>query len=288
MKRRLVASLALLLACLAPGPAHAQNAPLVAVSGTARYALAADGAAFLEATDPVTRATLQQALGWDDSLFAELWSQIMAGAIQLRREFGEDAETLWFNPLFDAGLAIAWRLEPDGWQAVAAVPVTGEQLRGEAFGITPGTWRGSAIKPLIEARARASWQGAAERTWIGLIARDAGTTAMLRAHAAERSLDEMRLAPGYQGAVFSAWQGLVTGDEATLPEGVRRGLAITGLNARMTLRPVAAFQRPDGWTLAMQSPDAPRLVWLAHFTDPPPGGSAMLRGYQLADMGEVP
>lgn len=286
MMRRLVVSMVLLLTPL--GPTLAQDAPLVAVSGTTRYALAAGGTAFLEATDPVTRATLQQALGGEDPLFADLWSQIMAGAIQLRREYGEEAETLWFNPLFDAGLAIAWQQGQSGWQAIAAVPVTGEQLRGESFAITLGTWRGDALIPLIEERARASWQRAEERSWIGLIAEDAGTTALLRAYAAERSLDEMRIAPGYQGAVFDAWQALVTGDEARLPEGVRRGLAATGLSARMTLRPVAAFQRPDGWTLAMQSPDAPRLVWLAHFTDPQPGGAAVLHGYQLIDLGEGP
>ena len=56
-----------------------------------------------------------------------------------------------------------------------------------------------------------------------------------------------------------------------------------GQAARLTLRPVAAIRRRDGWSVVLQSPDAVAVAFMAHFADPPTGGEA-----RLALFSEVP
>jgi hypothetical protein len=278
-------ALAALASLLAAPPVAA--GPLVADAGLARYALAADQGTFLDWLDPASRAVFAAAMGGDHGGLGAYWSLLMVGAVQMRREGADSAETLWFNPLFDAGLAARWRRSGDDWVAIAASPVTGELLRGELRSAGPLVWRaGGGIKAQAEARARRSWQGARAAGWLDRDLTDAGTAALRRAAQARGGLDAMRIAPGYDDAGIMARAALVTGDEAALPADVRRGLAVTGERARLSLRPVAGFRRSDGWTMALQSPDAPMLAWLVHFADPAPGGAATIRGYQLLNLGD--
>ncbi|MEI9905021.1 MAG: hypothetical protein WDN06_14450 [Asticcacaulis sp.] len=74
---------------------------------------------------------------------------------------------------------------------------------------------------------------------------------------------------------------MVTGNPAAarLPVAMRRGLAKYGDDARSTMGPVAAYRRKDGWTLVMQSPEAPQIAWLIHFADPKGDDPAMPRGF---------
>lgn len=268
-------------------PAMAQDNLLAAQAGSARYALAGDEGLFLDTRDPQSRAVFEAALGGDNGALGDLWSRLMAGAIQIRHENGDTAETLWFNPLFDAGLATRWERWEYGWRAVAATPVTGEMLRGEKIVAAPVQWGSSgSLKAAVEVRARASWAASANGGWLDRDATGAGTAALVRAMAARNSLDELRAAPGYEDAVMTARQMLVTGDAASLPSDVRNGLALLGQGARLTLRPVAGYRRPDGWTLALQSPDAPRMTWLVHFVDPAGAASgAGVKGFQSIDLG---
>ncbi len=276
------------LAVSASLPAMAQDNLLAAQAGSARYALAGDEGLFLDTRDPQSRAVFEAALGGDHGGLGDLWSLLLAGAMQIRRESGDTAETLWFNPLFDAGLATRWERWESGWRAVAATPVTGELLRGEKIVVAPVNWGSSgSLKTSVEARARITWTVSASGGWLDRDATGAGTAALVRAMAARDSLNQLRIAPGYENAVMSVRQTLVTGDASGLPAGVQKGLALIGQGARLTLRPVAGYRRSDGWTLALQSPDAPRIVWLAHFADPSGGGAAMVKSYQIINQGEV-
>ena len=278
----------LLLAALAwTAPASASDAPLAVETGLARYALAADEGLFLDTRDPQSRAVFEAALGGDHAVLGDLWSLLMVGAVQVRHETGDTAETLWFNPLFDAGLATRWRHTEAGWQAVASSPVTGEALRGQPIVRTPVNWGTSgSLKSAVETRARASWTASAGGGWLDRDLTNAGTAALTRAMAARQSLNRLRGAPGYEDAAQRVRQALVTGSDADLPASVRRGLIVMGQHARLTLRPVAGYHHPDGWTLALQSPDAPRLAWLVHFADPAGSDTpAAIKGYQLLNLG---
>ncbi len=275
-----------LLAALAiPTPALAQADLLAAHAGKARYALAGSERLFLDIQDPSSRAVFEAALGPDYGLIGGFWSDLMAGAVQLRRESGDSAETLWFNPLFDVGLATRWQRGPGEWRAIAASPVTGEALRGEPSNMVVQWDANADLKSAVEAKARASWAAGAHGGWLDRNLRDAGTAAVIRVLAARASLDRMQTSTGYAQALADVSKSLVSGDEAALPPSVRRALQLTGIQARRTLRAVSAYRRPDGWTLALQSPDAPRAAWLVDFADPAPGGRAAIKAYQLVDLG---
>jgi hypothetical protein len=226
-------------------------------------------------------------MGGDHGALGEYWSTLMAGAVQLRREQGDSGETMWFNPLFDAGLAVRWERTGEHWAATHVVPVTGEMLRGEALSMQAVGFSAS-IKAEAEARAAASWRAADLADWFALDTTNSGT-AVLRRMAGERAgLDSLRSAAGYEDAGMMARDALATGDESVLPPEVRAGLVLTGAPARLSLRPVAGYRRPDGWTMALQSPDAPMLTWLVHFADPAAaGGAATILGYQLLNLGDA-
>jgi hypothetical protein len=45
---------------------------------------------------------------------------------------------------------------------------------------------------------------------------------------------------------------------------------------------VTALRHADGWTLVLQSPDAPALTWLVQFADPAPGTAAQPQAFAVA------
>lgn len=266
-------------------PARADD--LVAHAGLARYALAADEGAFLDWLDPQSRAVFTAALGGDHGALGDLWSQLMAGAIQMRREDAYLAETLWFNPLFDAGLAARWERRGDQWIAVAAIPITGEMLRGEPLTQEPVRFAGS-IRDSAQTLAVRSWAAAADTDWLALPATNSGTAVLARMGAALTDLDLLRASPGYEDAGITARTALATGDDSALPPPIRASLQRMGDTARLSLRPVAGYRRVDGWTMALQSPDAPMLAWLVHFADPAEADApASVLGYQLLNLGDA-
>jgi hypothetical protein len=286
--RRLLLPFAALAALLpANAPTAALAGPLVADAGMARYALAADQQYLFEWLDPASAAVLADALGGENAALGHYWSTLMAGAVQMRREDAEAGETLWFNPLFDAGLAIAWEPSSTGWVAVAAVPVTGEMLRGEPFSALPVSYAGS-IKDEAEARARATWAAAAAGPWVANDATSAGLVVLSRVMDGQDGLDGLRASEGYETAGMMVRELLAGTDDRALAAPLRDALALMGPDARLSLRPVAGWRRADGWTMALQSPDAPMLTWLAHFTDPAAEGqAATLAALQIANLGDV-
>lgn len=285
MRKGLTAVLAL-MGVLAAAPALTED--LFARAGLARYALAADQGRFLDWLDPASREVFARAMGGDHGGLGASWSQLMAGAVQLRREDADLAETLWFNPLFDAGLAARWEKRGDAWVAIAAVPVTGERLRGEPLSLEPVHYTGGSIRQQAEALAARTWRVAAGADWLGADATDNGTAVLARVGAARSGLDGLRIAPGYDTAGAMVRAALVTGDESRLPPEVRVALGRMGSAARLSLRPVAGYRRTDGWTMALQSPDAPMLGWLVHFRDPAvAGAAATIAGYQVLNLGDA-
>jgi hypothetical protein len=265
--RRLLLPFAALAALLpANAPTAALAGPLVADAGMARYALAADEQLLLDALDPASRAVFATALGDDFGAAGSLWSDIIAGALQVRREDGDQAEVLWFNPLFEAGLASRWQRRGETWQAVAAIPVTAESLRQtSALAVNP-LWMDAEFPGAeLERSAAEFWALAAQGDWFASDPRGTGAVALSRVILARSSVQEMLMAPGMDRAGRHLREVLVERPDDELPLALQNVLGRMGAEARLSLRPIAALFRAGGWSLAMQSPDAPRLALLVHF-----------------------
>lgn len=268
--------------------AQPREIPLAAIAGTARYALAASPDIVLRGLDPASQAALSYGLRMGlDTIPDAVWSRVMAGALQVRREFATSADTLWFNPLLDAGLVVRWVREGAGWRVLAAAPVTGETIRGQAP-TEAIAWpqAGGALATALVNSADKSFATAEAQSWNRLFeeAPDAEDVVFLRAELAARSLLEMLGSPGYQDSLAFLRELLVTDDPRTskLPVALRQSLTEMGDTARLSLRPITAFRLNDGWSVALQSPDAPSIVWFAHFADPKPGEPALPIAFNAA------
>jgi hypothetical protein len=290
-----MSGLALLLAAMLvqePAAAPAAPPPLVAVAGAARYRLSASSDLLLEYLDEDSRAAFARGLRVDrERPLGLLWSQLMAGAVQVRRETGDGAETLWFNPALDVGILTRWARGPSGWRATAVAPVLGERLRGEPVTdvVTP-RWvaRGGDLAEALEATGDATFAAAEREPWAPLF--DPGQadvmTAVGRLMFARGAIRQMEAAPGFGLSVATLRRELSGASEtSTLPAPVTASLVALGATARRTLRPVIALRHPEGWTLVLQSPDAPALSWLVHFADPAPGTSTQPQAFGLAMLG---
>ncbi|MFI4975521.1 MAG: hypothetical protein ACHP84_13355 [Caulobacterales bacterium] len=304
--RRMLCAAAIALAPLSPhqlqaasanASAPTPSASLVVSSGAARYLLATSPQRLLDAVDPDSRTALDATLRPDGTtLLDPLWSVLIAGSVQTRREAADAGATLWFNPVFDGGLVVLWRKTSVGWKVLAAAPILGETLRGEPIPMRPLDGRvawprhGKSLADSLAATAAASNAAAARSAWINAVAAPAGrrnaASAILMARVSRATLElrVMDTAPGYGLAVADVRRALANRDPSAMPplDGARRG-PLPARDARYsTMRAVDALRRTDGWTLALQSPDAPGAAWLAHLADPSPGQSA-----QVEVVGEV-
>lgn len=284
----------LLAAVLLQQPEAAPPAPppLAAVAGAARYRLSASSDLLLEYFDEESRAAFAQGLRVDrERPLGLLWSQLMAGAVQIRRESGDGAETLWFNPALDVGILVRWARGPAGWRATAVAPVLGERLRGEPVTdiVTPSWAIGASDLALaLEAGGEAGLAAAERASWAALFnpGENDVIAAVGRLMIARAAIQQMENAPGY-GLSLAALRRELSGaaETSALPAPVTASLAAFGATARRTLRPVTALRYGEGWILVMQSPDAPAVNWLVHFADPAPGATAQPQAFGLAVIG---
>jgi hypothetical protein len=274
----MLAAMVVLLGAAASANAGPADRSLEETAGTARFRLAASVDSFLAGLDPASQTTLGAFLRpGGDRASDPLWPSLMAGAVQVRQVHGDTAATLWFNPVFDAGLVVHWRRAAYEWRATDAVWVMGSELRHERA----GTDKSAAFADLAQASLRA----AAASRLDAVSPSPSATAAAIRASAAADSLVRMYGTPGYQYARFGARLVLALSDPAQLPARpeLKRALALYGTAARQTLRPVAAYRRADGWSLVMQSPEGPGAAWIVHFADSPGGLRARIVGVTLVD-----
>jgi hypothetical protein len=264
--KRFVIALALLAL-----PAQAQEVPFQAVSGQARLLLADSAEALLYGLDPASRAVMQEALaGPDGQPASSLWARIMAGALQVRREGKEGAETLWFNPLLDAGLLVRWARSGAGWQIVRAVPLTGETLRGGPKGDGLGWIRDdSRLASGLKRSGLGTFGTISSTDWTGFYTANERDAVLRRAARAEVSVEAMQQTPGYETALPLLAELMVAGNPK-LPAAMIESLKEMGERARIQLGAASAFRLDDGWVLALQSASAPGVTWLVTFADGAP------------------
>jgi len=294
------ASLAL-AAALASAAIPALAAPaaptqLQLAAANARLTIASSPARWLQSLDAPAPALVAVLAPTGDDAFDAEWAAIAAGAIETDRESADAAVTLWFNPVFDAGLAVRWVRTAQGWMPVDAAPVSGQLLRGEMRGGSPPPWPAAAgaLAQNLAAAALVDDRAAASGVWPAALDASAGQRAartwalMDRVSAARRTLRLMAMNPGYADAAWRVRRALVEDDPAKLPPQVQRDLARMGDAGLLALQPVAALRRPDGWSLVLQSPAAVGAAWFAHFTDPAPGRAADLAGFTVAPLTPPP
>jgi hypothetical protein len=252
---------------------------LVQTAGLARFRLAASVDAFLAGLDPSSQATLGAFLRpGGDRASDGLWPSLMTGAVEVRQTRGDRAATLWFNPVFDAGLLIHWRRVAYEWRATDAAWVLGRDVRHQR----PAPGRPMGFADLAQASLRAA---DASQLDAMVASPNAAAVTAARLSSAADLLARMYATPGYRFARLGARLVLALSDPAQLPARpeLKRALALYGDGAREALRPVSAERRADGWSLVMQSPEAPGAAWIVHFSDPPAGLRARIVGVTLVD-----
>jgi hypothetical protein len=207
----------------------------------------------------------------------------LSGALQVRHQAGDEGETLWFNPVFDAGLLIHWRRTRSAWDAVSTQWLLGREIRGD----DPGAHAPLPIQVVdvgsfgaaFPAVATATLERAAAPQWqVPRAAARDDTEIRARFSAAATALRAMRKAPGYEHSVEVAHALLARHD----PSGPRPSDALAaalnrlGSTALSTEQPVSAFRGSEGWSLVLQSPLAPGVVCFVRFKDNSQGAAEIV------------
>jgi hypothetical protein len=247
------------------------NLGLFPTARLARHRLAANLDLFLAGFDAKSQAVLKKALTPDD---AAIWPQLIAGAVQVRHEAGRTGETLWFNPVFDAGLVIRWRGESTRWRVTDAWWVLGRDIRGDRAQRRPLPI-GSVNAPILRGEtldAVREFRIASAKNWRPPKPRPgAAAEVVSRVQAAQAAINALQAAPGHDHSVWTARTLLsFSGPETSgLGTGLTRSLESLSPETRLTLRWVSAYSGGDAdWTLVTQSPFAPGQAWFVAFSAP--------------------
>lgn len=243
---------------------------LLASAAIARLRLSASTERFLGGFDAGPRAILTRALT-SANVDPHTWPQVMAGAVQIRHQLSDEGETLWFNPVLDAGLVVQWHRVGSDWTITNAWSVLGESLRQDAGGRRTSLLIGDIDRAVVSdqftiaARELPRFVAPNWRAPVQTIGTSADVA--LRVRAANDAIAAMRQSPGYARAVIDAYELLsFSGPETVgIRPGVKRAIAAMDSDTRMTLRPVTAFRVGADWTLVMQSPVMPGVAWFVSF-----------------------
>jgi hypothetical protein len=244
------------------------RASLQIEAASARYRLTDTAALFLKGFDAEGSKAMEAALGvpkGEGPAAGKFWSDLMAGALQVRHQKGNAGETLWFNPIFDVGMVIEWKLGAGQWEPDAAWWVLGEEIRNSGTAKVDAKSAASA-DPMASAlqNGETVFRIAGAADWHAPQASaNAERIAGERVKAARASLEKLEASKGGSAVVRTAGELMVLGQPSAAANGpkVKPVLAAIGPDARARMRVVSAS--PTGshkWMLAMQSPDSPSLA----------------------------
>lgn len=300
-QRVLTASLALALAIPAPAaaqppaqsaaqrpPAAAPSRPaLVAESSRLRHAFAVDPAGTLASLPEPEARVLRSALGSPDVLAIGRWGDVVAASTQFFDVRLVEADTFWWNPLIDAGIAIRWGWDGSVWRIAAAAPFTGAALRGSGGRSVPPL-EGRALRRISAETRAAAKQGGAERLYIGGSQAEAVLTrareasqALLAAGGGERLAVE-RVQAGR--ALFAARAPGGAGGP-----GLAAALATLDTRQRRGLAPRTQAAWGGGIAVAWSSAGVPDTLFILHY---PTAGDVRPRSVEVVPiivlLGEEP
>lgn len=264
-----------LVVAIAAVPATAQEAAgaraiapssriaLLAEASRWRHGLAVAPAGLLEAADPAEAQPLRDALGNPDALELSRWADLLSASTQFFRSGAIEADSIWWNPLLDAGVAVRWRWLGTRWQVTKAAAFTGATLRGDGEG--PPPLDAAALKRRAAETRAAVTRGAADALFSGpgeatavlsrlraaseaLVGLDADEALAVRRHSGARRLLTVPGTPGGAGGPALA-----------------AALAALSADQRQALAPYRQAANGNGVTVAWASAGAPDTVFLLHY-----------------------
>ena len=253
---------------------------LLPAAAAARISLIVSMDRFLGDLDPQSREAAKLAFAIGNHRSAP-WPILLRGALQGRRQSGAVGETLWFNPVFDAGLLLRWRSMPTGWQVTRAWWVLGSDIRQDKAGSPPrlalpiGDVDATSIADAISATPAAAdlryvfdhnvFPLMTATDWASPAASDDRKREVARrawgAVMAMQAFDAATDHGAGRTRVLNYLMDAAIDPTATMPPATLQILRSLDRSTRASLYPVSAFKRADGrWRLVVQSADAPAVT----------------------------
>ena len=242
------------------------RASLQIEAASARYRLTDTTTLFLKGFDADAGKAVRTALSVPKEAHEDaFWADLIAGALQVRHQSGSTGETLWFNPIFDAGLVIEWKLEAGQWEPEAAWWVLGQDIRNGVATKGDAQTSGAADRSSLALQSgEAVFRIASGPDWRApRTSQNAKQIVVERVNAARASLEKLQATKGGSAVYWAARRLLTLGQPFAAANGpkVKPTLAALGPDARARIRVVSASKMSShGWALVMQSPDAPSLA----------------------------
>lgn len=273
MKRRRSFALALVLGLL-PAPAVAEptaspaldlnspSAQLVIAASQLRFAFAGDVAQALQSLSPTEAALLSQRLGLGGPITASAWGYLIGASTQFLRLTADGAESLWWNPMADAGVILRWRRGTNGWRITAAAPYLGEVLRNAPADADPDLihrYRRTSVA------TRAAFRAGAERLFV---APPVNASVLDRWYAGTQSLS--MAINGIQPVPERLSAGedlLITGQAQPMELAMR--LARMPSETRLMLAPQRRFADATGESIVWASAGAPDSLLILQYPNDP-------------------
>jgi hypothetical protein len=260
---------------------------LLAEASRWRHGLAVAPAGLLGAADPAEAQPLRDALGNPDTLALSRWADLLSASTQFFRSGAVEADSIWWNPLLDAGVAVRWRWAGRRWQVTKAAAFTGATLRGDGEG--PPPLEAAALNRRAVATRAAVTRGAADALFSGP---GEAAAVFARLRAASEALvglgdNEALAVRRYSGArrLFTV-PGTPGGAGGPA---LAAALAALSSDQRQALAPYRQIARENGVTVAWASAGAPDTVFLLHYA---PAGAVYPNAFDIVpvipSVGEQP
>ncbi len=236
---------------------------LVAEASRLRHSLAVAPSGLLAAVDPTEAQPLRHALGNPDALALSRWAELLSASTQFFRPGMFEADSLWWNPLLDAGVAVRWRWVATRWRVAGATAFTGATLRSDSEG--PPPLDAASLHRLAVSTRAAVARGGADGLYTGpgevaavlarmreaseaLVGAGSDEALAVRRHSGGRRLLTMPGTPGGAGGPALA-----------------AALATMSPDQRQALAPYRQVAHGDGATVAWVSAGAPDTLFLLRY-----------------------
>ena len=211
----------------------------------------------------------------------QLAADLIGQSLQFTSASGQRGVTAWFNPLEDVWMVGIWSPLGEGWRLESLGVLTSDEIEP-----LDGAW--TARRPTLAAalsvqadRARTLFRDAIVPGRLdALIGDQARTRTRLAAILPVVRFQSERLAATARLEAYDSWprdlERIFVAETGQIQGSGELRELIQGLpsQTRLTLQPVMGFSRPDGETIAVQSPFAPALIFIVHFRPSSPGAAA--------------
>ena len=243
-----------------------RSARLVVAASELRLLLSSSTRLALRPLSAAEAAILTRAMNLTDPVADSLWSQAIGPATQFARLSGDTAETAWWNPLIDAGLALRWQYSGGSWRVQAAAPFAGDTVRVAT--IPPDSDLGSRWRRRFLAMRQAVQAGQLSAA----VAHPLAPLQLMRL-SAEAGASVGAARPSVQAQRIVAGRALLIHGHPGGAGGRRLAVDLAGLSdeARLGLAPQSRIDEPDSESVVWVSPGAPDTLFILRYPRSLPG-----------------